>query len=251
MKNKLIVCWWSGGITSAVACKKAIEKWDALPVYIETGSHHPDTLRFKADCEKWYGKEILTIQSEKYNSHFDVIEKDKFINGPTGARCTLVLKRRIREKWEKTQDIQGYVWGFEAGAKEESRAERIELAQPNYQHYFPLIEEGLSKLDCIKIVTDAGIDIPMMYKLGFNNNNCIGCVKGGMAYWNLVRKHFPEVFDKMAKLERELGRQCLRQYYLDELPPDAGRNTPPLVQDCGATGEGCQTELSRNYYGRE
>jgi hypothetical protein len=247
----MIVCWWSGGITSAVACKKAIERWDAVPVYIETGAHHPDTIRFKKDCEQWYGKEIITIQTTAYADHFDVIEKDRYINGPTGARCTMMLKRRVREKWEKTQDITGYVWGFEAGPKEEGRADRIKTAQPKYAHYFPLIEEGLSKPDCISIVQQLGIEIPTMYKLGFNNNNCIGCVKGGMAYWNMIRKHFPDHFNRMAKLERELGRSSMSKYFLDELPEDAGRGTPPLVQECGATGEGCQTELSRKYYGRE
>lgn len=247
----MIVCWWSGGITSAVACKKAIEKWDAVPVYIETGSHHPDTLRFKDDCEKWYGKQILTIQNEKYVDHFDVIEKTKFINGPSGARCTRELKRIVREKWEKQNNVTGHVWGFESGAKEENRAERIKLSIPNTNHYFPLIEENLSKKDCINLVKEAGIEIPMMYKLGFNNNNCIGCVKGGMAYWNMIRKNFPEVFNKMAEREREINRSCLRKYFLDELPLDAGRDQPPLVDDCGATGEGCTTELSRKFYNRE
>jgi hypothetical protein len=90
-----------------------------------------------------------------------------------------------------------------------------------------------------------------MYKLGFHNNNCIGCVKGGMSYWNMIRKHFPEEFDKMAKLERELGRSCLKKYFLDELPEDAGRGQPPLVQECGSTGEGCLTQLSQQWHNRE
>jgi 3'-phosphoadenosine 5'-phosphosulfate sulfotransferase (PAPS reductase)/FAD synthetase len=248
-KEPIVVCWWSGGITSAVACLKAIEKWDASPVFIETGAHHPDTERFKKDCEKWYKREILTLQTPKYLDHFDVIEKTRYINGPAGARCTTELKRKVREEWEKTQNIKGYVWGFET--KEEHRATRIQTAQPSVEHYFPLLEEGLSKQDCIALVQRAGIEVPEMYKLGFNNNNCIGCVKGGMAYWNMIRKHFPDYFDKMAKLERKLGNSCLKQYFLDELPVNAGRGTKPLVQDCGATGEGCLTELSRQYFTRE
>lgn len=44
-----------------------------------------------------------------------------------------------------------------------------------------------------------------MYKLGFQNNNCIGCPKGGRGYWNMIRKHFPDTFERMAKLQRELG----------------------------------------------
>ena len=54
-----VIGWWSGGITSAVACRLAIAKYPNVRlVYIETGSHHPDTMRFKADCEKWYGKKL-------------------------------------------------------------------------------------------------------------------------------------------------------------------------------------------------
>lgn len=56
----------------------------------------------------------------------------------------------------------------------------------------------------------AGIEIPAMYKMGYNNNNCIGCVKGGMGYWNKIRKDFPKVFDRMAKIEREVGATCLK-----------------------------------------
>jgi len=249
----MLVSWWSGGITSAVACKKAQEKYSNIHfVYIETGSHHPDTLRFKADCETWYNKKIETIQTDKYVDHFDVIQKLKYVNGPSGARCTRDLKRMVREKWEKLHpEITGYIWGFEFSTKEEDRADRIKLAIPKYQHYFPLIELGLSKKDCIQLVIESGIQIPEMYKLGFNNNNCIGCVKGGMAYWNQIRKHFPEIYNKMAKLEREVGRSCLKKYFLDELPEDAGRGQIPLVQDCGATGEGCSTQLSHAYYSRE
>lgn len=246
-----VITWWSGGITSAVACKLAIDELQAEPVYIETGSHHEDTTRFKSDCEQWYGKEIKTIQSAKYASHFHVIEERRFINGPSGALCTSELKRLVREKWQKDRNISGYVWGFEHNPREENRADRIKTAMPNYQHYFPLISHKLDKHDCIEIVQSAGISIPAMYKLGFHNNNCIGCVKGGMAYWNKIRQHFPDVFDRMAKAERIIGRSCIRKYYLDELPLDAGRDQPPLIADCGATGEGCQTELSRNWYNRE
>jgi hypothetical protein len=246
------IAWWSGGVTSAVACKKAIELYSNVRlVYIHIDSHHEDTLRFKVDCEKWYGVKIEQIQAQKYSSHFDVIDKEKYINGPSGARCTKELKRRVRENWEKDKNIQFHVWGFESGEKEKSRAERIKLAIPLYGHKFPLIELGLDKRDCIKIIQDAKIEIPMMYKLGFNNNNCVGCVKGGMAYWNKIRTAFPNVFNDMAKREREIGRSCIRAYFLDELPVDAGRGQPPLVSDCGSTGEGCITQMSRDYYNRD
>ena len=55
--------------------------------------------------------------------------------------------------------------------------------------------------------------IPEMYHLGYHNNNCVGCVKGGMAYWNKIRVDFPGIFDRMAVLERKLGRSCLKSTF--------------------------------------
>lgn len=248
-----IVAWFSGGITSAVACKLACDTYpDVEIVFIETGSHHPDLLRFLKDCENWFNKPITVIQHETLLSVEDVIRKYRFINSPNGARCTATLKSDIRKKWEKTRpDVDTYVWGFESGAKEENRAKRIVERQPDKKHLFPLIDAKMDKQATIDFVQNAGIEIPMMYKLGYNNNNCLGCVKGGMAYWNKIRVDFPEVFDKMAKLEREIGAKCLKSYYLDELPPDAGRGQKPLVTECGSTGEGCEIEKMRWYNTRD
>jgi len=54
-----------------------------------------------------------------------------------------------------------------------------------------------------------------------------------MAYWNKIRKDFPEVFEARAKLEREVGASCIKEVYLDELDPERGRDKPPIVDDCG------------------
>jgi len=88
-----------------------------------------------------------------------------------------------------------------------------------------------------KILKASGIKRPAMYDLGYNNNNCIGCVKGGMGYWNHIRIDFPEVFEARAKMERLIGASCIRGVYLDELDPERGRHTPPVVEDCGVLCE--------------
>jgi hypothetical protein len=90
-------------------------------------------------------------------------------------------------------------------------------------------------------VKQLGIEVPAMYKLGFNNNNCIGCVKGGAGYWNQIRKHFPEQFDRMAKIEREVGHSCIKGQFLDELDPDAGRKQKVVDMTCDFV---CQSVIS-------
>jgi len=247
-EETVVVVWWSGGITSAVATKMTLENAQpnekVIILTTETGSHHPDHARFKKDCEEWYGQEIVELHHPKYTDHFDCLRRNRFINSPSGSKCTNALKQDVRKKWEKENTHHVSVWGFEAGKKEINRAERVRANQPHVKHKFPLIEAGLTKQDCLRIVLEAGISLPVMYRLGYNNSNCIACPKGGMAYWNKIRRDFPEHFRTMAELEREIGRTCLRKngqsLYLDELDPSAGRNEKPLVADCGATGEGCE-----------
>ena len=89
----MIIAWFSCGVTSAVACKIALSLYDDVQIYyIETGSGHPDNVRFISDCERWYGQPIHTIRSDKFFNVKDVLIKKRYINGPTGAACTFELK---------------------------------------------------------------------------------------------------------------------------------------------------------------
>lgn len=40
--------------------------------------------------------------------------------------------------------------------------------------------------------------------------NCIGCVKGGRAYWLKVAQHHPDVYEQRAQLEEEFGHTIIR-----------------------------------------
>jgi len=238
-----IVVWYSCGITSAVASKITLDlyKNSDIPIviaYCDTGSEHPDNKRFIQDCEKWFDYPITVLHSDEYVDIWDVYEKTKYIAGINGARCSLELKKRVRQKFEDIEnDIQ--VFGFDVD--EIKRAEKFKNNNPEVILAVPLIKRGLSKADCLEIVSDAGIDIPIMYKLGYKNNNCIACCKGAKGYWNKIRVDFPDYFDKMAKMERELGATLnimnvngkRKRIHLDELPPNAGNYKSELPISCG------------------
>lgn len=101
MTDKPIIGWFSCGATSAVACKIGLSMYKNVRiVHIETGSEHPDNIRFLKDCEEWYGCKIETIRSDKYSCVEDVLLRKKFINGPMGASCTKELKKRVRYSFE-------------------------------------------------------------------------------------------------------------------------------------------------------
>jgi len=186
-------------------------------------------MRFLKDCEIALNKDIEILQSQ-YKSVNDVVKQFRFINSPYGAKCTQILKKRVRKEWEHGKEDLTYIWGYDI--EEKARAERLEESMPEFKHKFPLIERQLKKEDCHGILKELGIKRPLMYDLGYKNNNCIGCVKGGMGYWNKIRKDFPEIFKERALLEREIGASCLREIYLDELEPDRGRFEDEIMEDC-------------------
>lgn len=225
------VVWWSAGVSSTIA---AMMVTNAIMIYIEIDDHHPDNERFAADVEQWLGRKIVRIRNDRYRCVDHAIRlagTSRWVNGPSGAACTSRLKRAVRKKWELDNPGEHtYVWGYDCSEKH--RAERI-VETVEGKHLFPLIEEGITKEMAHGILRKLGIARPAMYELGYPNNNCIGCIKGGMAYWNKIRVDFPEVFKLRANMERIVGYSCLNGIFLDELDPERGRGLSPVVEECG------------------
>lgn len=245
-----VLVWFSCGAASACAAKLTLEQYpDAEILYCDTlAFEHPDNRRFIADVEKWIGKEIKILKSEKYKDIFDVFTKRKFIISPPPARmaiCTIELKRFVREQYQGVGDV--HVFGF--GVDELARISRFERDNPELYLMFPLRDAGMNKQACLDMLMQAGIGLPAMYKLGYKNNNCIGCVKGGKGYWNKIRVDFPESFERMAKFEREINARIFNDVWLDELPPEAGRYQSEFETECGVTCTAFQHSVQPTAFG--
>lgn len=238
--------WFSCGAASAVAAKLAVDTYGVgcEVVYCDTmATEHPDNARFFADVERWIGRPITVIRSDKYRDINEVFEKTRYMAGINGARCTVELKKLPRVAFQRTDDT--HIFGYTSD--ETKRAEGFEEDNQALIVEWLLIERGVSKADCLRLLQEAGIALPDMYALGFDHNNCIGCVKATSAgYWNRVRRHFPEVFAQRARQSRLLGVKLVRfktgdetrvvRRYLDMLPPEA--DAPDDDIDCGPV---CQT----------
>ncbi len=231
MNKKTIAVWFSNGAASAVAAKKTIEKYgethNILIVNNPVIEEHEDNFRFQKDIEKWLGYKIIHAKCKEFPSAsiIDVFDKRKYISGVAGAPCTKFLKKQARYEFESENKIDFHVLGFTIDEWErQKRFNTFERANT-----IPiLIQELITKKDCFKILKDAGIELPLIYSLGFPNANCVGCVKSqSPTYWNLVRIHFPEVFKQRAEQSRRIGCRLFKRkgkrIFLDELlPTDQG-----------------------------
>ena len=219
-----MLVWFSCGGPSAVAVKKSIELYDktyqVIPVNCDTRpSEHSDNYRFSQQVERWIGREIVYIRSDKYKTVDDVFEREKYMSGIGGARCTTELKKKPRLEFAWWNDI--HVFGFTVD--EVVRRNEFAIRNPDLFLKWVLIDLFLSKRDCLNILRAAGIEEPAMYQLGFDNNNCPGCVKAqSPRYWSMIRKHFPEVFKRRCVQSRAIGCKLVKlngvRIFLDELP---------------------------------
>lgn len=127
-----VIAWFSCGAASAVAAKKAIEKYGSAVevVYCNTMvSEHDDNVRFMADVENWLGVKVLRLSSDKYASVDDVFTQTHYMAGPQGARCTVEMKKVPRFKFQRADDI--HVFGFTNDPKELKRIANFEFNNPD------------------------------------------------------------------------------------------------------------------------
>lgn len=200
-----VVCQFSCGAASAVATKLALAQYGESVIVVNAfiSEEHPDNRRFAADCERWFGRRIVNLRDTKYNaSAVQVFETVGYIKGPRGAACTARIKRGLLRTFERPGDV--LVLGYTA--EEQDRLDDWREDWPDRPIVAPLIERGLTKQDCKAMVLRAGIELPMMYRLGYQNANCIGCVKGGLGYWRAIREDFPAQFERVAQAEDKVAR---------------------------------------------
>lgn len=228
------VVWVSAGAASAVAAKLVLTSHVATLAYCDTGAEDEDNARFLVDLERWFGQSIERLKSDKYADTWDVWERRKYLAGIDGAVCTVELKVAPRLIFQRPTDI--HVFGYTNDVSDIARADRLRGSYPELTIKTPLIERGLDKAACLAMLTNAGIDPPRTYALGFPNANCLPCVKATSPnYYALVRKHFPEKFERMVALSRKLDVRLTRikgeRVFIDEIPAD-WPTMDPIVPSC-------------------
>jgi 3'-phosphoadenosine 5'-phosphosulfate sulfotransferase (PAPS reductase)/FAD synthetase len=226
-----VISWFSCGAASAYATYLAAKKYDDLEIiYCRVRQEHESNMEFLREFERKTNLHIKIIENEQFAGDiFNIFRKRKFIKSPKGAPCTMILKKDMRKKYQRPDDIQ--IFGFPV--EESERAYDLLDSEPNLKIDHILIDAEITKADCKQWLLDRGFELPLMYQLGYANNNCVGCVKGGMGYWNAIRVDFPEAFNKMALLEREIGHSVCKQSYLDELDPNRGDFKRDMPSACG------------------
>lgn len=213
MSNLRWLCRFSCGAASAVATKLVLtehggQNTDILNVFIK--EEHEDNRRFLADCSRWFQHDITVLRDRKYNASTDEIwRRKRFMVGMRNAPCSVHLKHDLLDKFveemvcDNTAIRINQVFGFTI--EEIDRFDRFQDNHKLWSCKAPLIDRKLTKSDCLAIIGRAGIQIPITYRMGYDNANCIGCPKGGQNYWQAIREDFPDRFVQVQKIQEDIG----------------------------------------------
>lgn len=214
-KPKLHVVSFSGGKDSTAMLLRMLE--EGMPVdlilYCDTGVEFPEMEAHINKVEKYIGREITRIKSDKdfmYYAceHERVITSTKipgvlpgqvtpgygwpsvFSRWRTRAFKTTPIENRIREL-KKEYDVIQYI-GIAADEPRRIKDKR-----------YPLVEWGMTEADCIQYCYDRGFDWGGLYKI-WDRVSCWCCPLQGLEDLRKLKEHYPELWDRLKEMERQI-----------------------------------------------
>ena len=205
------IATFSGGVTSAYVCDMVLRDHpEAEIVFTDTRWEDEDLYRFLTDCEQRWKKPV-TILSHGQNPE-ELFNSQGILGNDRMPVCSRILKAKQMQDFLKSS-LDAVTVYFGIDASEAHRAEKIVRAYSELPHVkcaFPLVDAGWM-LDKDKIISEIetawGIQIPRLYKMGFDHNNCGGgCVRGKKGHWLKLLRVLPDVYADRERMEREFRK---------------------------------------------
>jgi hypothetical protein len=157
---------------------------------------------------------VDVVEDSDGRSVTELFRDEEMLGNGQNTMCSRVLKAERGEAFVKNLKSAGFdvikVVGY--SASEPKRVNRMvgHADREGISVRFPIIEEGVTKQQCADWCScEMHVQPSAMYQWS-DHANCVGCVKGGRAYWLLVHKNHPEVFEQRARLEEEFGHTIIR-----------------------------------------
>lgn len=182
-------------------------------------SEHPGTLRYLEEYAKpfaeLHGLELITVHKRTKDGEIETLfgrltkEGSRSLpipvrmsrTGAPGTRsCTADFKIKVIAKFHKDQGAtpaNPAVVGIGISLDEFQRM-RSASGVPHQTLEYPLIDLGLDRADCERIIAEAGLPVPP-------KSSCWFCPFHTVKAWARMRDEEPELFERSVQLERMLN----------------------------------------------
>ncbi|PRX97908.1 phosphoadenosine phosphosulfate reductase [Allonocardiopsis opalescens] len=216
--NGLRVISYGGGVQSTALLVLAAQRKIDFPVFLFANvgddSEHPATLHHVRDIAARYanrnGIDLHEIQRLRRDGSTETLWERlhrpgvrsipipiRMANGAPGRRsCTSDFKIKVVGRWLRehgaTADRPAIV-GIGISVDEIHRANK-RRGEPYERIEYPLLDLGLRRDDCVRIITEAGLPVPP-------KSACFFCPFHTLGAWRQQRRDEPELFAKSVQLE--------------------------------------------------
>lgn len=211
----------------------------------DTKEEDPDTYRFLREMADRLGMPITERSDGR--SVTELMRDMNMLPNDQSPFCSRVLKVEQDEKYITELQEQGAteiitVKGF--SAMEPDRVQRATAWSwksstlfCDVSVRFPIAEEKVTKQQCADWCNcEMGVVPSSMYEWS-DHANCLGCVRGGKAYWLATKENRPAVFEQRKALEAEFGHTFSSRYSLVQIETEGlfrpvGRKESITVGPC-------------------
>jgi len=203
---------FGGGVNSvAMTIMLAEQGWRGPIVFADTGSEHPDTYCYLTYFEREFlkprGLEItrLTPGSE-YHSKKASVPLEAYclrvgIIPLLAVRwCSVEWKRDPLNRWAQAHGYDVSLLGISASEPRRVRDD------PSVR--YPLVEEGINREECRRIIQRAGLLAP-------RKSACFFCPGQGLGEWRRLYYDYPDLYDRAIALEDNASEHCGKWATLD------------------------------------
>lgn len=200
------------GVNSVALVVEAIRQgWRGHIVMADTGCEQPETLCYIPHFQEYlrpYGLEIILLDAraertwDKRASGKTLIEycEVRFLIPLIARRwCTQNWKVKPLERWQDAHSISEDRVALGIAADEWRRV-------PDSLR--PLVDEGITREDCIQIIQAAGLNVPQ-------KSGCYICPFQSRHQWRVLWERHPNLYARAEALETEVGRKRYKNATFD------------------------------------
>lgn len=212
----------SGGKDSTAMLLRMLE--EGMPVdiiiFCDTGLEFEGMYRHIDKLEKYIGIPITRLKSAQpfeylFFEHMPKRKNPELIGrkgyswgGPRNRWCTAMLKTRIIDRYlrelSKEYTLKQYI-GIAADEPQRVR-----------EYNYPLIDWGMTEADCLAYCKERGFDWDGLYDI-FNRVSCWCCPLQSYDELRKLRRHFPELWERLRYMDKNTWRNFLKNYSVEQL----------------------------------
>lgn len=213
---------FSGGVTSAWCAGWALSNYprdEVVLLFHDTKEEDADTYRFNIEMAARLGLPITERSDGRSVS--ELFEDEGAIANNRMAFCSRILKAEQSKEYIQELRRSGVaevvkVIGFSSHEWQRVQRATAHAENDGISVRFPLVEDGVTKQQCADWCLSLGVRPSKMYEWS-EHANCVGCVRGGKAYWLAVKENRPDVFKARSEQERQFGHTILKDVSLPQL----------------------------------